>query len=96
VKNTENGTYKVRAKILIRLKNGIADPQGAAVGQALTRQGTEGVTDIRIGKLVDVTLSDSLTPSAAEAVLQRMCADLLANPVMENFEILIEPQGKTA
>ncbi len=82
----------MRAKILIRLKNGIADPQGAAVSQALQQQGAQGVTDIRIGKLIDVQLDDALTPAEAMEKLQKISSDLLANPVMENFEIVLDPK----
>ena len=75
----------MRATVLVRPKDGILDPQGEAVGSSLRRLGF-GVADARVGRLVDVEI-DSEDPAAARAQLERMCEQLLANPLIESYEI---------
>jgi phosphoribosylformylglycinamidine synthase PurS subunit len=70
----------VRARVLIRPKEGILDPQGAAVERALPALGFEGASDVRIGRLVELDVPDA-------AQLQPMCEKLLANPLIEDYEI---------
>ena len=70
----------MRARVLIRPKEGILDPQGQAVERALPALGFEGVSRVHIGRLVELDLDD---PSQ----LERMCEQLLANPLIEDFEI---------
>jgi phosphoribosylformylglycinamidine synthase len=77
----------VKATVLIRPKEGILDPQGEAVGDALRLLGF-AVTSVRVGRLVDVEL-DADDPADAEAALARMSRDLLANPMIESFTIEI-------
>jgi phosphoribosylformylglycinamidine synthase PurS subunit len=77
----------VKATVLIRPKEGILDPQGEAVGDALRTLGFT-VIGARVGRLVDVELeADDLVQ--AEAELDRMARDLLANPLIESFTIEI-------
>ena len=75
----------MRATVLVRPKQGILDPQGEAVGSSLRRLGF-GVTDARVGRLVDVEI-DGDDPAAAREQLERMCEQLLANPLIESYEI---------
>jgi phosphoribosylformylglycinamidine synthase PurS subunit len=77
----------VKATVLIRPKEGILDPQGEAVGEALRTLGYE-VTSARVGRLVDVELETD-DPAEAEAALAAMSRDLLANPMIESFTIEI-------
>ena len=79
----------VRARVLIRPKAGILDPQGAAVERALPALGFAGVEQVRIGRLVEL-----LAPDAGE--LEAMCEKLLANPLIEEYEveILADPTAK--
>ena len=70
----------MKAKVLIRPKEGILDPQGQAVERALPALGFEDVSHVRIGRLVELEVDD---PSR----LEEMCERLLANPVTEDFEI---------
>jgi phosphoribosylformylglycinamidine synthase subunit PurS len=70
----------VRARVLIRPKAGILDPQGVAVERALPALGFAGVSDVHVGRLVELDLDD---PSQ----LEPMCRRLLANPVVEDYEI---------
>jgi phosphoribosylformylglycinamidine synthase len=71
----------VRARVLIRPKAGILDPQGVAVEQALPALGFSGVSDVRIGRLVELEVEDP-------AQLEAMCERLLANPLIEDYEIV--------
>jgi phosphoribosylformylglycinamidine synthase len=75
----------VRATVLVRPKHGILDPQGEAVGSSLRQLGF-AVSEARVGKVVDVEL-EAADPAAARAELERMCEQLLANPLIESYEI---------
>jgi phosphoribosylformylglycinamidine synthase subunit PurS len=75
----------VKATVLVRPKPGILDPQGEAVGSALGQLGFE-VRDARVGKVIDLEL-DSSDAAAAKAEVERMCERLLANPLIESYEI---------
>jgi phosphoribosylformylglycinamidine synthase PurS subunit len=77
----------VKATVLIRPKEGILDPQGEAVGEALRTLGF-AVTGARVGRLVDVDLATD-DPVEARAALDSMARDLLANPLIESFTIEI-------
>lgn len=79
----------MKARVAIRLRPDVLDPQGKAIGHALATLGFDGVGDVRQGKLIelDVTASDS---AAAKAKVKAMCEQLLANPVIEDYEIEIE------
>ena len=75
----------MKATVLIRPKEGILDPQGEAVGEALRTLGFS-VTSARVGRLVDVDLETD-DPAEAETALAAMSRDLLANPLIESFTI---------
>ena len=77
----------MKATVLIRPKEGILDPQGEAVGEALRTLGY-AVTSARVGRLVDVDLETD-DPAEAETALAAMSRDLLANPLIESFTIEI-------
>src|SRR6266511_5716419 len=70
----------VKAKVLIRPKQGILDPQGKAIERALPALGFEGVSQVRVGRLVELEADD---PDR----LAEMCEKLLANPLIEDYEI---------
>jgi len=70
----------VRARVLIRPKAGILDPQGEAVERALPALGFSGVSGVHIGRLVELDVEDA-------EQLQPMCERLLANPLIEDYEI---------
>ncbi len=73
----------MRARVLIRPKEGILDPQGQAVERALPALGFEGVSHVHVGRLVELEVDD---PSRME----EMCEQLLANPLIESYEIELE------
>ena len=75
----------MRATVLVRPKQGILDPQGEAVESSLRQLGFD-VGDARVGRLVDLELATS-DPAAARAELERMCEQLLTNPLIETYEI---------
>jgi phosphoribosylformylglycinamidine synthase len=71
----------MRARVLIRPKEGILDPQGQTVERALPALGFEGVSHVRVGRLVELEVDD---PSR----VPEMCEKLLANPLIEDYEVL--------
>jgi phosphoribosylformylglycinamidine synthase len=77
----------VRATVLVRPKQGILDPQGEAVETALEHLGFS-VADARVGTIVDLEV-DASTPDEARKQVERMCEQLLANPLMESYEVVI-------
>jgi len=76
----------VKARVLIRLKPGILDVQGAAVQRALAGLGFGDLRDLRVGKLVEVDV-DAASPAAARARVDEMCRKLLANTILEDYTI---------
>ncbi len=70
----------VKARVLIRPKEGILDPQGKAVERALPALGFEGIEHVRVGRMVELEAEDA-------ARLPELCEKLLANPLIEDFEI---------
>ena len=82
----------MKARIKITLKEGVLDPQGKAIANALGALGFDGVGDVRQGKYIEVELDESDRASAEETV-KRMCEQLLANMVIENYsyELLEKP-----
>jgi len=74
--------------VLIRPKAGILDPQGEAVQASLSTLGF-AVSRLWVGRLVDLEV-EADDPAAARAEVERMCADLLTNPLIEGFEVVVE------
>jgi len=75
----------VRATVLVRPKAGILDPQGDAVRSSLRQLGF-AVDAARVGRVVDLEL-EAASPGEAREEVERMCAELLANPLIESFDI---------
>jgi phosphoribosylformylglycinamidine synthase subunit PurS len=71
--------------VLVRLKPGIMDVQGAAVKRALAGLGFSEIADLRIGKIIEIGLDE--TTQDARARVREMCGQLLANPILEDFTI---------
>jgi phosphoribosylformylglycinamidine synthase len=76
----------MKARVHIRLKPGVLDPQGKAIGNALGGLGFTGIDEVRQGKLIELDLADT-DPAIARARVEDMCRQLLANPVIENYAI---------
>jgi phosphoribosylformylglycinamidine synthase len=82
----------MKATVLVRPKRGILDPQGQAVESSLRQLGFS-VDEARVGRVVDLEVEAS-DPAAARAEVERMCEQLLANPLIESYEIeLAEPSA---
>ncbi|HEY2940144.1 MAG TPA: phosphoribosylformylglycinamidine synthase subunit PurS [Gaiellaceae bacterium] len=80
----------MRATVLVRPKPGILDPQGEAVQRSLRQLGFP-VGEARVGRVVDLELENG-DPERARAELERMCEQLLANPLIESYEISVTPE----
>ena len=74
----------MQARIKITLKHGVLDPQGKAIENALTSLGFSGVDEVRQGKYIEVDLSEH-DEARARAQVEKICKDLLANLVIENY-----------
>jgi phosphoribosylformylglycinamidine synthase subunit PurS len=71
----------LRARVLIRPKEGILDPQGQAVERALPALGFKGVENVHVGRLIELDVEDS-------SQVPQMCERLLANPLIEDYEVI--------
>jgi phosphoribosylformylglycinamidine synthase len=72
-----------RARVLIRPKAGVLDPQGLAVERALPALGFQGVQNVHVGRLIELDVRDA-------SELEQMCERLLANPLIEDYEIIVD------
>ena len=76
----------MNVRVLVRLKPGILDVQGAAVKRALGGLGFTDVADLRVGKVIELEV-DAVTTAAARARVDEMCQKLLANPILEDYAV---------
>ena len=76
----------MKARVFVTLKNGVLDPQGKAIGHALNNLGFGSVGEVRQGKVIDIELSEQ-DQAKARAELKDMCEKLLANTIIEKYEI---------
>ena len=79
----------MKAKVHVTLKAGVLDPQGKAIGHALESLGFEGIGEVRQGKVIELDLAEA-DPEKARAQVGAMCEKLLANTVIENYDIVLE------
>ncbi|HVL64065.1 MAG TPA: phosphoribosylformylglycinamidine synthase subunit PurS [Actinomycetota bacterium] len=77
-----------RAEVKVTLKPGIADPQGQTIERALPALGYDVARDVRVGKLIELTVEASSAEEARERV-EEMCERLLANPVIESYDVVV-------
>ncbi len=80
----------MKARVFVTLKTGVLDPQGKAIGHALNGLGFRTVGEVRQGKVIDLDLAEK-NETAARASLREMCEKLLANTVIEKYEIELKP-----
>jgi phosphoribosylformylglycinamidine synthase len=76
-----------KARVFVTLKRGVLDPQGSAVNRALHAMGYGEVEDVRLGKYIEVTLSEKSAVEDERKRLDEMCRKLLANTVIEDYRI---------
>ena len=79
----------MKAKVYIRYKEGILDPQGKTVGGALDSMGIDGIKDLRIGKYIEISFRN-ISKEQAESVTDESCRKLLANPNTETYHFEVE------
>ena len=82
----------IRAKIHVTLKSVILDPHGRTIRQSLETLGFSNVTDVRVGKFLEIELNQD-DPAQAEEQLKAMCETLLANTVIEEYRYELDPQS---
>jgi phosphoribosylformylglycinamidine synthase PurS subunit len=82
----------MKARVTVTLKSSILDPQGKAIEGALQSLGVKGVASVRQGKIFDIEL-EGADPREAEAALRQAADKLLANTVIENYDVELLPQG---
>lgn len=80
----------MKAQIIVTPKKTVLDPQGKAVANAIHQLGMPNVSDARVGKYIELTLSDG-NPEAVRQKLETICRDLLSNPVIEDYTLKMEP-----
>ena len=80
----------MKARIFVTLKSGVLDPQGKAIGHALNNLGFASVGEVRQGKVIEIELAETDRNRAAVAV-KEMCEKLLANTVIEKYDIELKP-----
>jgi phosphoribosylformylglycinamidine synthase len=78
----------MKAIVTVMLKDGVLDPQGKAIGQALNNLGFAQVGEVRAGKIIELDLAET-DPEAAKAAAGQMAKQLLANAVIESFKVEI-------
>jgi phosphoribosylformylglycinamidine synthase len=76
----------MKAIVTVMLKDGVLDPQGRAIGHALSNLGFQGVGEVRAGKVIELELAET-DPAAAKAAAEEMARRLLANTVIEGFRV---------
>jgi phosphoribosylformylglycinamidine synthase PurS subunit len=76
------------ASVNVMLKDGISDPQGLTIERALPALGYEGVIGVRVGKRIDLEI-EAASPDEARSRVEEMCRRLLANPVIESYEVVV-------
>jgi phosphoribosylformylglycinamidine synthase subunit PurS len=75
----------MKAYVYVSLKKTVLDPQGKTIHGALKKMGYEGLEDVRQGKYFELTLDGALTREEAQSEVQRIAAEVLTNPVIEEF-----------
>jgi phosphoribosylformylglycinamidine synthase len=86
-------TMAFRFAVNVTPKAGILDPQGRAVEQSLPHLGVTGVTGVRVGRRVELTV-EAATEAAARVIVERLASELLSNPLIEAYAV--EPLGATS
>ncbi len=80
----------MNVRVYVTPKQGILDPQGAAVERSLPNLGFQGVSGVRIGKIIDLTVDGAGSADAVREQVDDMCRKLLANPIIEDYTFEIE------
>lgn len=79
----------MKAKVFVTLKPSVLDPQGKAIHHSAEQLGFQQITEIRQGKYFELSLEDSVNESEAREAAEKIAADVLANPVIEDYRVEI-------
>lgn len=79
----------MKAKVIVMPKQSVLDPQGVAVRDAVQHHGLSAVKSVRVGKFMEIEIDAE--GAGAEAQLHELCRDLLSNPVIEDYQLILEP-----
>ncbi len=79
----------MKAIIQVALKKTVLDPQGRAITRALQGHGHDEILDVRQGKFFEIELAAGTSPETARSNLEKLAADVLSNPVIEDFEVTL-------
>lgn len=80
----------MKAKVFVTLKPGILDPQGKAIQHSVELLGFEHVADVRQGKYFEVSMQDAANQEQAQAAVTRIAAEVLSNPIIEDYRVEFE------
>lgn len=80
----------MNVKVIVTLKPTVLDPQGITIQRNLETAGITGVREVRQGKYFDIEVGDDVAEADGRKVVERLARDVLANPVIENYEIVWE------
>lgn len=80
----------MRAKVYVKLKPGVLDPQGKAIHHSVELLGFQGIADVRQGKYFEIALDSSLNAAEAEEAVAKMAREVLSNPIIEDYRVEIE------
>jgi len=89
-KSELEGSPLPKVTVLVRLKASLDDAQGRVVERALRNLGYDKVQKVRIGKLIEIWLDENVNGDEAKQQVEAMCRQLLANPVVEEFEVRVD------
>ncbi len=81
----------MKAYVYVSLKKSVLDPQGKTIHGALRKMGYQAVADVRQGKYFEIQLNGGLSEAEARSQVERIARDVLANPVIEEFQYKLEP-----
>ena len=79
----------MKAKVYVTLKPSVLDPQGKAIHHSVELLGFESVADVRQGKYFEIALNSEISSEEAQAAVERIARDVLANPVIEDYKVEI-------
>lgn len=80
----------MKAKVYVKLKQGVLDPQGKAIQHSVELLGFNGIADVRQGKYFEIALDSSIGEEAARDSVSRMAREVLSNPIIEDYRVEIE------
>jgi phosphoribosylformylglycinamidine synthase subunit PurS len=80
----------MKAKVYVKLKPGVLDPQGKAIQHSVELLGFDGIADVRQGKYFEISLDGSLGEQEARESVSRMAREVLSNPIIEDYRVEIE------